>query len=96
MYAIRSYYELSLVPNPSHLETVAALVQGMSRSRIDELYNRDYTKVAPIVIHGDAAVAAQGIVYEITQMSQLKGYKTGGSIHLVINNQVGFTTNYFV
>ncbi len=86
--------KLSLVPNPSHLETVAALVQGMSRSRIDELYNRDYTKVAPIVIHGDAAVAAQGIVYEITQMSQLKGYKTGGSIHLVINNQVGFTTNY--
>jgi len=86
--------KLSLVPNPSHLETVAGLVQGMARSRIDSLYNRDYNKLAPIVIHGDAAIAAQGIVYEIIQMSQLKGYKTGGTIHLVINNQVGFTTNY--
>ena len=85
---------LSLVPNPSHLETVAGLVQGMARSRIDSLYKRDYNKLAPIVIHGDAAIAAQGIVYEIIQMSQLKGYKTGGTIHLVINNQVGFTTNY--
>lgn len=86
--------KLSLVPNPSHLETVAALVQGMSRSRIDSLYDGDFSKLAPIVIHGDAAVAAQGIVYEIIQMSHLKGYKTGGTIHLVINNQVGFTTNY--
>ncbi|MFV0375879.1 MAG: 2-oxoglutarate dehydrogenase E1 component [Mangrovibacterium sp.] len=86
--------KLSLVPNPSHLETVASLVQGMSRSRIDSLYDSNFDKLAPIVIHGDAAVAAQGIVYEIIQMSQLKGYKTGGTIHLVINNQVGFTTNY--
>jgi len=85
---------LSLMPNPSHLETVAALVQGMTRSRIDSRYNGDYDKVAPIVIHGDAAIAAQGIVYEVIQMSQLEGYKTGGTIHLVINNQVGFTTNY--
>jgi 2-oxoglutarate dehydrogenase E1 component len=85
---------LSLMPNPSHLETVAALVQGMSRSRIDTKYNGNYDLVAPIVIHGDAAIAAQGIVYEIIQMSQLPGYKTGGTIHLVINNQVGFTTNY--
>lgn len=86
--------KLSLMPNPSHLETVAALVQGMSRSRIDTRYNGDYSKVAPIVIHGDAAIATQGIVYEVIQMSQLPGYKTGGTIHLVINNQVGFTTNY--
>jgi len=86
--------KLSLMPNPSHLETVAALVQGMARSRIDTHYHNDYDKVAPIVIHGDAAIAAQGIVYEIIQMSQLTGYKTGGTIHLVINNQVGFTTNY--
>jgi 2-oxoglutarate dehydrogenase E1 component len=86
--------KLSLMPNPSHLETVAALVQGMVRSRIDTQYNNDYDRVAPIVIHGDAAIAAQGIVYEIIQMSQLSGYKTGGTIHLVINNQVGFTTNY--
>jgi 2-oxoglutarate dehydrogenase E1 component len=85
---------LSLVPNPSHLETVAALVQGMARSRIDTHYNGDFDKVASIVIHGDAAIAAQGIVYEVIQMSQLPGYKTGGTIHLVINNQVGFTTNY--
>ena len=86
--------KLSLMPNPSHLETVAALVQGMARSRIDSQYQNDYDKVAPIVIHGDAAIAAQGIVYEVIQMSQLPGYKTGGTIHLVINNQVGFTTNY--
>jgi 2-oxoglutarate dehydrogenase E1 component len=85
---------LSLMPNPSHLETVAALVQGMARSRIDSRYNGNYDKVAPIIIHGDAAIATQGIVYEVIQMSQLPGYKTGGTIHLVINNQVGFTTNY--
>ena len=85
---------LSLMPNPSHLETVGALVQGMSRSRIDIKYEGNFDKVAPIVIHGDAAIATQGIVYEVIQMSQLDGYKTGGTIHLVINNQVGFTTNY--
>ena len=85
---------LSLMPNPSHLETVGALVQGMSRSRIDIKYKGNFDKVAPIVIHGDAAIATQGIVYEVIQMSQLDGYKTGGTIHLVINNQVGFTTNY--
>jgi 2-oxoglutarate dehydrogenase E1 component len=85
---------LSLMPNPSHLETVSALVQGMARSRIDLKYNSNYDSVAPIVIHGDAAIATQGIVYEVIQMSQLAGYKTGGTIHLVINNQVGFTTNY--
>lgn len=86
--------KLSLMPNPSHLEAVAPLVEGMSRSRINSLYDGNYDKVAPIIIHGDAAIAAQGVVYEVIQMSQLKGYKTGGTIHLVINNQVGFTTNY--
>ena len=86
--------KLSLMPNPSHLETVGPLVEGMSRSRIDSLYDGDSDKLAPIIIHGDAAIAAQGVVYEVIQMSQLKGYKTGGTIHLVINNQVGFTTNY--
>ncbi|HZL09670.1 MAG TPA: 2-oxoglutarate dehydrogenase E1 component [Prolixibacteraceae bacterium] len=85
---------VSLMPNPSHLETVAPLVQGMARSKIDSRYNGDYDKVAPIVIHGDAAIATQGVVYEVIQMSQLAGYKTGGTVHLVINNQVGFTTNY--
>lgn len=85
---------LNLMPNPSHLETVGPLVQGMARSRIDSRYKGDFDKVAPIVIHGDAAIAAQGVVYEVVQMAQLAGYKTGGTIHVVINNQVGFTTNY--
>ena len=86
--------KLKLMPNPSHLETVSPIVQGMVRSRIDSAHSGDFSKVAPIVIHGDAAIATQGVVYEVIQMSQLDGYKTGGTIHLVINNQVGFTTNY--
>ncbi len=86
--------KLKLVPNPSHLETVAPIVQGMVRSRINSYKEGGYKKVAPIVIHGDAAIATQGVVYEVTQMAQTNGYKTGGTIHLVINNQVGFTTNY--
>ncbi len=85
---------LGLVPNPSHLETVAAVAQGLAKSKIIHEFQEDYSKVAPIIIHGDAAISAQGIVYETAQMSTLPGYKTGGSIHLVINNQVGFTTNY--
>jgi 2-oxoglutarate dehydrogenase E1 component len=85
---------LSLTPNPSHLETVAAVVQGISRAKIDATYNSDYNKLASIAIHGDAAVAGQGLVYELIQMSKLDGYKTGGTIHLVVNNQIGFTTNY--
>lgn len=83
---------LSLLPNPSHLETVSPVVQGVSRAKIDKKY-KDFHKLAPILIHGDAAVAGQGIVYEVVQMSLLEGYKTGGTVHLVINNQVGFTTN---
>jgi 2-oxoglutarate dehydrogenase E1 component len=82
------------MPNPSHLEAVGPIVQGMVRSRINSVYNNDYSKAAGIIIHGDAAIAAQGVVYESTQMSQLNGYKIGGTIHLIINNQVGFTTNY--
>ena len=85
---------LSLCPNPSHLETVDSVVQGMVRSKIDFKYEGDYDRIAPILIHGDASLAGQGITYEVLQMSKLDGYKTGGSIHLVINNQVGFTTNY--
>ncbi|MEZ5106209.1 MAG: 2-oxoglutarate dehydrogenase E1 component [Draconibacterium sp.] len=86
--------KLKLVPNPSHLETVGPIVEGMVRSQIDSVYQKDFSKAAAIIIHGDAAIAAQGVVYETIQMSQLNGYKTGGTIHLVINNQVGFTTNY--
>ena len=86
--------KLSLIPNPSHLETVGSLVEGMVRARIDHHYNEDFGKIAPIIIHGDAAIAGQGIVYEIVQMALLPGYKTGGTLHIVINNQVGFTTDY--
>ena len=86
--------KLKLVPNPSHLETVGPIVEGMVRSQIESAYEGNYDKAAAIIIHGDAAIAAQGVVYETIQMSQLPGYKTGGTIHLVINNQVGFTTPY--
>ena len=85
--------KINLVPNPSHLETVAALVQGITRAKIDNTYNNDSKKVLPIVVHGDAAVAGQGIVYEVAQMMTLEGYRTGGTIHIVVNNQVDFTTN---
>lgn len=85
---------LNLAPNPSHLETVGAVIEGIARAKQDRYFADDFSKVLPIAVHGDAAIAGQGIVYEIVQMSQLDGYKTGGTIHLVINNQVGFTTNY--
>jgi len=85
---------LNLAPNPSHLEAVSPVIQGIARAKIDRKYNGDFTKVAPILIHGDAAIAGQGVVYEVVQMAELSGYRTGGTIHLVVNNQVGFTTNY--
>ena len=85
---------LKLVPNPSHLESVDPVVEGFSRAKADLLYKSDYDKILPILIHGDAAVAGQGVVYETVQMSKLKGYYTGGTIHYVINNQVGFTTDF--
>lgn len=85
---------INLAPNPSHLETVGAVIEGITRAKQDRHFPDDFSKVLPIALHGDAAIAGQGIVYEIVQMAQLDGYKTGGTIHLVINNQVGFTTNY--
>jgi 2-oxoglutarate dehydrogenase E1 component len=85
---------INLAPNPSHLETVGSVIEGITRAKQDKYFPNDPSKVLPIAVHGDAAVAGQGIVYEIIQMAQLDGYKTCGTIHIVINNQVGFTTNY--
>lgn len=85
---------VQLAPNPSHLEAVNPVVSGFARAKADTLYNREYDKVLPILIHGDAAVAGQGIIYELLQMSKLAGYYTGGTIHYVINNQIGFTTDF--
>ncbi|MCP5048586.1 MAG: 2-oxoglutarate dehydrogenase E1 component, partial [bacterium] len=85
---------VSLVPNPSHLEAVSGYLQGVARSKIDTQYNGDMNSLVPILVHGDAAIAGQGVVYEVIQMSLLDGYGTGGTIHIIINNQIGFTTNY--
>ncbi len=84
---------LTLAPNPSHLEAVDPVVGGLTRGKIDR-YLKDDSLIVPILIHGDAAIAAQGVVYEVVQMAQLEGYGVGGTIHIVVNNQVGFTTNY--
>ncbi|MBR2647436.1 MAG: 2-oxoglutarate dehydrogenase E1 component [Sediminibacterium sp.] len=85
---------LKLMPNPSHLEAVDPVVVGFARAKADVLYDSDFDKILPILIHGDASVAGQGIVYEVLQMSNLRGYYTGGTIHFVINNQIGFTTDF--
>lgn len=85
---------LSLSPNPSHLETVNPVVKGITRAKMEFKHGSDHDKIAPILIHGDASVAGQGIVYEVLQMAGLKAYNVGGCIHIVANNQIGFTTNY--
>ncbi|HEX2617331.1 MAG TPA: thiamine pyrophosphate-dependent enzyme, partial [Flavobacteriales bacterium] len=87
--------KLTLTPNPSHLETVGPVVEGISRAIIENDHGFDDSKLCPILIHGDAAIAGQGVVYETVQMARLKAYTTGGTVHIVVNNQVGFTTNYY-
>ena len=85
---------VKLMPNPSHLEAVDPVVLGFARAKADAIYKSNYDKILPILIHGDASVAGQGIVYECLQMAYLKGYYAGGTIHFVINNQIGFTTDF--
>ncbi|MCB9245084.1 MAG: 2-oxoglutarate dehydrogenase E1 component [Flavobacteriales bacterium] len=85
---------LTLSPNPSHLESVNPVVSGIARAKLDGRYNNDFKRIAPILIHGDASIAGQGIVYEVIQMAGLDAYNVGGTIHIVTNNQIGFTTNY--
>jgi 2-oxoglutarate dehydrogenase E1 component len=85
---------MNIAPNPSHLEAVGAVVEGIVRAKQDRYYPNNPEKVLPILVHGDAAIAGQGLPYEIVQMAQIEGYKTGGTIHIVVNNQIGFTTNY--
>ena len=85
---------LNIAPNPSHLETVGAVVQGIARAKQDREDIESPEQVLPIVVHGDASIAGQGLVYEVVQMAKLDGYKTNGTIHIVVNNQIGFTTNY--
>jgi 2-oxoglutarate dehydrogenase E1 component len=85
--------KVSLVPNPSHLEIVNPVLEGIVRARQDLFYRENPSAVLPVLIHGDAAFAGQGVVFETINMAYLKGYSTQGTIHLVVNNQIGFTTN---
>ncbi len=85
---------LNILSNPSHLEAVNPVVMGATRAKIDQRYKADKNKIVSILIHGDASIAGQGIIYEQMQMMQLPAYSTGGMVHIVINNQLGFTTNY--
>lgn len=86
--------KMTLAPNPSHLEAVGPVVTGISRAFAERNHQSDYDRIVPVILHGDAAISGQGVVYELIQMAKLDGYKTGGTIHIVVNNQVGFTTNY--
>lgn len=82
-----------MLPNPSHLETVDTVALGKAKAKMDMLGDEEGDKVVSVIIHGDAAFSGQGIVYETLQMERLKGYSTGGTIHVIFNNHIGFTTN---
>ena len=86
---------LSLVPNASHLEAVNPVVQGIVYAKQLEMYDANPQKVIPILVHGDAAISGQGVNYEVSNISKLRGFRTGGTIHIVLNNQVGFTADFF-
>jgi 2-oxoglutarate dehydrogenase E1 component len=83
---------LQLIPNPSHLEAVNPVVEGFVRARQDSEFGRNRRSVLPVLMHGDAAVAGQGVVFECLNYAGLEGYSTGGTLHIVVNNQIGFTT----
>lgn len=82
-----------MLPNPSHLETVNPVALGRARAKMDQIGDHEGDKVLPVLIHGDAAFSGQGIIYECLQMELLRGYRTHGTVHIVFNNHVGFTTN---
>lgn len=85
-------FRILLVSNPSHLESVDPVAEGIAHARQVQRQDHDYSLVLPLLIHGDASFSGEGVVYETLNLSQLEGYRTGGTIHLIINNQIGFTT----
>jgi len=87
------HVHLSLSPNPSHLEAIDPVIEGMVRAKQNYLGDTDRVRVVPVLIHGDAAFTGQGVVSETFWLSELEGYRTGGTVHLVVNNNIGFTTN---
>jgi len=91
--ADQSQVHMVLAPNPSHLEAVNPIVEGIARALDDEIGDETYSQVLPVLIHGDAAFAGQGVVAETLNLARLSGYRTGGTLHIIINNQIGFTTS---